>query len=600
MMDDRTGGRTIPPRREQVEGRRTVAVAVVLLMVLSSFGSVQYASDDSDAAPSDSWACRIAVNGTSITTTYSEGGGAFGDTEAVKGYTDENGERTSGSWGYDEDGYGPFGSFYAAFDPKDGNRMVCLLDPDDLTLSVDGEDISGKGYNIMWCLPKIYMSLEDGGRTMVLAGDDSHGGELAPAFTVGGADYDYLALGVYEATCTDGKLGSVSGASPQNFTFLNTYRTEAKANDMADGSMALLWNFHQYQLYRLCSLAVMEDFDSQTRVGYGNCDNDEYPGLSRTGIMDAEGPYHGTAGHNDDGVKLFIENAWGSADEYIDDAWFSDGFWVGQNVDPTSGTSGKTKTALIPNVFGFGTAPYSTDMTVWGFPTEVVDTYIHTEDWDEGTYEVTSGWSTTAPDAIDTLDYGGAVVVGGPSSCDQGVYSGLSFISNGRDNYEAGDGGTRLAFLFSADTEELSVGYEMNGGEPQIGPDGVQKGQGYSISDTVPEKGGCVFMGWSYGGRIYGPGDMIVVEESMILSAVWGHTVTFDLDGGAWDLEDTVAVRSGPYTVPTDIPTRGGSVFGGWMCGDDAVLPGDPIEVDSDVTLRAVWSPHFVPIPDDD
>ncbi len=227
---------------------------------------------DSDATSSDGWACRITMDGTSLVTEYSEGGGDFVPTTAVKGFGDG---KTEGSWKYDEQtGYGPFGSFYAAFDPDNSNEMVCHLNPYNLkeavgggtSVEVDGRTVNISGCNIMWCLPKVYLSVTSSGTgvgTMTMASDESYGGTLAPAFTVGGKDYDYLALGVYEATSDGTKLGSVSGTDPKGGLTLSKYRTQAKANIMPDGSNAQLWNFHQYQLYRLCSLAVMQNFDSQ-------------------------------------------------------------------------------------------------------------------------------------------------------------------------------------------------------------------------------------------------------------------------------------------------------------------------------------------------
>ncbi len=551
------------------------------------------ASGDSEVASSDGWACRITVTGTSLETEYSKGGGDFVSTTAVKGFGDG---KTEGSWGYDEDGYGPFGSFYAAFDPNNGNEMVCHLNPYDLTQSVDGESVKNKGYNIMWCLPKIYISVS--GSTITLASDDSYGGELAPAFTLRdengvSTSYNYFAIGVYEATCDESsRLGSVSGTSPQNSTSLAEYREEAKANEMVEGSVAQLWNFHQYQLYRLCSLAVMENFDSQGQVGWGNCSNRAEPEFSQTGNMDGYGPYFGTAEQNNNGVKLFIENAWGSLFEYVDDAvWWYDtdggGLWAGQNVDPKyewNGDEDKTyytsgKDLVYPyHFYGYGTDP-STEKDCWGLPTKESDS-----------------WSTTAPDYISGANSSWALVVGGHwNNADN---AGLSYLYS-----NDGGGkiifGSRLAFLFAADSAaKLSVKYMDDG--TQMKSDVVQKGQAYTIADSMSMKEGSTFVGWSDGTGMYHPGDSITVEGSITLTAVWGHTVTFNLKGGTWEHGDTVAAQEGTYTVPSTVPTKNGCTFKEWRCGNDAVLPGGTIDLSSDVTLQAVWTSGFVPIIPDD
>ncbi len=562
------------------------AVFAVIIMLSAAF--VPTISEDSDAVSSDSWVCTITQNGTSLTTKYSVGGEELSDTTAVKGFGDG---KTEGSWGYDEDGYGPFGSFYAAFDPNNGNEMVCHLNPYDLTQSVDKESIAGKGYNIMWCLPKIYISVS--GSTITLASDDSYGGELAPAFTLKdengvSTSYNYFALGVYEAT-NDGssRLGSVSGTSPQNSTSLDNYRKEAKANEMVEGSVAQLWNFHQYQLYRLCSLAVMENFDSQGQVGYGNCSGNYF---SQTGNMDVGGPYQGTSGHSDKGVKLFIENAWGSLFEYVDDAWWSEaGLSAGQNLRPEPYATNKTLTTvaagMISGFSGWGTSP-STKIDSWGLPTAKAKEN-----------------SPSAPDWMHSSAAGRALIVGG--NWGAGDLAGLSLLycEYGGSLFERYHFGSRLAFLFDTDSPpKLSVKYMDDG--TQMKSDSVQKGQGYTISDPMSTKEGFTFVGWSHGTELYHPGDSITVVRSITLAAVWdGHTVTFDLKGGTWDRADAAVAEGGVYTVPSAVPTKDGYTFKGWMCGDDSVLPGGTIKLSSDVTLQAVWTSDSIPIipiiPDD-
>ncbi len=591
------------------------AVFAVIIMLSAAF--VPAISEDSDAVSSDSWVCTITQNGTSLTTKYSVGGGELSDTTAIKGFDDERGNRTEGSWGYDEDGYGPFGSFYAAFDPDNSNEIVCHLNPYNLkeavgggtSVEVGGRVVDISGCNIMWCLPKIYISTC--GSTITLASDDSYGGELAPAFTVGGVDYNYLALGVYEATSDGGKLGSVSGETPKNMLWLFNYRAQAKANGMVDGSIAQLWNFYQYQLYRLCSLAVMENFDSQGQAGRGDV---RVGNLPNTGILDVGGPYQGTSWGNSVGVKLFIENVWGSLWEYVDDTvWWNDGgvggLWAGQNVDPKFEHSKdkeyytSDKELVYPYAFnGWGTSP-STDEDCWGLPTRAS--------------AVGSEYGTsTAPDYIYGGDTRRVLVVGGEywyggtdlrhdSQLDIKKYgdaAGLSCLGSAGEGGSSGRG-TRLAFLFTIDpVADVSVKYVDDGAVLQS--DLARKGHKYAISNSIPVKTDFAFVGWSDGTDVYHPGTSIIMGfEDITLTAVWGHTVTFDLKGGTWDRSDTVAAEEGTYTVPSAVPTKSGCTFKEWKCGDDSVLPGGTIELSSDVTLQAVWTSDSIPIipiiPDD-
>ncbi len=109
----------------------------------------------------------------------------------------------------------------------------------------------------------------------------------------------------------------------------------------------------------------------------------------------------------------------------------------------------------------------------------------------------------------------------------------------------------------------------------------------------------------TFGVKIGPNGEVLFMKSNSTLycitQAVKTYTVEFDLNGGKWDLENTIVAESGTYTVPTDTPTRGGYVFKGWKCGNDTVLPGESIELGSDVTLKAVWTFNIIPvIPDDD
>jgi len=653
---------------------KAMAVAAVLLMVISSFALAQGASDDSDAATANSWACRVTVDGNNLTTEYKTGDGAFAPMKAVKGFSDAKGNKTEGGWKYDErTGYGPFGSFYAAFDPANSNKMVCHLNPYNLKQSIDGTDISGKNYNIMWCLPQIYLSTD--GNTLIMASDDSYGGTLAPAFTVGGTSYNYFALGVYEATYDNstGKLGSASGETPKYWFTPTNFRDAAKANEKTDGKV-LLWNFYQYQLYRLCSLAVMDNFDSQGQIGFGNCSNPSYApyGITSTGNWDAEGPYSGTSGANADGVKLFIENAWGSLHEFVDDAYWRVSFniniptytiYAGQNAPENIHEGWRDKspvcswTDTIKFFSTYGASP-SNKLSTWGLPTSLTEDYSATE----------------APDLIRCSDYGTTfLAVGGQWGSGGGAgLTCLNFFNGQESEYH----GTRMAMVFNDNpAAKVTVSYDTDGGS-SISSETVQKGQEYTISSTVPTKGtstfiawwdgganlyvpgetfvmyknttltalwdyyvvlidlgggswtyeyydpaepyfilksgtytipdeiptkdGCTFMGWRSGDDTVRPGETLDVTSNIILTAVWGHEVTFDLNGGRWNLDDAVVAESGTYTVPATAPTKSGCTFDGWRNGYDLVQPGESIELDSDVTLEATWTTNFVPVPDDD
>ncbi len=639
---------------------KIAAVSVVLLMAFSSFTLVQVASDDSDAA-SDSWTCTITINGTSITTKYAKNGSPLSHTTPVSG---NDGNASVGSWGFDsKTGYGPFGSFYAAVDVSTG-KIAYHLDPSDLSKALDGTHISGTGYNIMWVLPTVWMKVTDvtgrGNSTLTMSNERFSGAD-APAHTIDGKVYNYLALGVYEAYDDGSKLYSYSGASPTTWTSLSDFQAHAR-NTGADGGHSMVWNFYQFQLYRICSLAVMENFNSQAQIGFGNVNGS----LTSTGTTMDKGPYYGTVDASTTGEKLFIENVWGNVFDLIGDAYWYYGLYAGQNSVQKSGTKSGLDLTTVTSGLGYyshayGTAPYSTNLDSWGLPT------------------TNDSPGASAPDWFFTASYNTALVVGGSFERNYGGGrdAGISYFgSASHGGFDTG--GTRLAMVFDDDPmAHYTVEYDLDGGagseftdtvvlrgneytipnaEPEktgsefiawwdgganlyepgekiavyenitlkaiwdtyvvlIDLDGgswsytefdpdypffvLERGT-YTIPDEIPTKDGCTFMGWRSEDTTYEPGDQIHVASNAVLTAVWGHEVAFDLDGGRWSLDDTVVAESGTYTVPADVPTKSGCTFDGWKCGNDIVQPGESIELDSDVTLEAAWTTNFVPVPDDD
>ncbi len=540
------------------------------------------------------------MNGSTLVTEYSKDGGDFTSTTAVKGFKDENGDKTEGSWGYDKNtGYGPFGSFYAAFDPAQNNAMIYHLNPYDLTESVDGTDISGKGYNIMWCLPKIYLSVTQGEKgvgTMIMASDASYGGKLAPAFTLidddgRSVEYNYIALGVYEATCIDGRLGSVSGEYPQCDTPLETFRSEAKANGVTDGLLIKLWNFHQWQLYRYCSLAVMDNFDSQGQVGYGNCDNhvSDSP-LSQGGALNGEGPYYGTSGQNDDGVKLFIENVWGSLSEYVDDTWVSGGVWAGQNVNPVNGSQGKTQTE-IGNLAGNAQPPYFTDATLWGLP-------ITVEFDAPGDYFFTDSQYYSD----NTFNAGGA--------SHYGEVAGLNFLNPGL--FEgSGTTGARLAMYFKEDNpigistvkydhsqlisllKEFGYSEELASGLPE-------KATGAGRYDQLEDVAEFRHVGWMVYGKQYAATSEFVDKASHTAVSVWvglpavtyDHSQLIELSGDRYSeagLNNGLEIRG--HDRYEQLPDRAGYTHIGWDVNGKTVDPTATFVTRQSHTAKSLWAP---------
>lgn len=565
---------------EHKNKRKNLAIFAVFLMLASALIIIGE-PEESDAATTD-WKCTVTISNSTITTKYEKGGATLADTTPVNGIS-----QTVGSWGFDENGYGPFNSFYAAFDPATG-KMVCHLNPSNLKQAVDGTDISGKGYNIMWCLPKIYVSVSGSTLTMSSSSAD---GTLASAFTVGGTSYNYLAIGVYEATLNGTVLGSESGTSPKSSTSLADYRTYSK-NAKVEGGVTLLWNYHMYELYRMCSLAVMENFDSQAQVGYGNASGSSY---SQTGQTDGYGPYYGTSSASSVGAKLFIENAWGSLWEYVDDAWWSSGLYAGQNLNPTSDTSNKTKTTVKSGLNGYGKYPYSTQLDSWGLPTST-----------------SSSQSSTAPDYFYSSSSGGALIAGG--AWGNGAHAGLSAL----DSVVGGGSarGSRLAYLFADDSAatptvtfdhsnlanenidatDLTLKMEITDGAkyPDLNVD---------CADSAAITAGWTHIGWEVNGVKYDIGASLASTESHTAKSLWAepkmiimdHSALSSLGGPVTDLPSTKKIVDVTTTYP-DLNSAEYAFYTlgfrhtGWYDADGNFYAiGSPVIQTTSHTVKSAW-----------
>lgn len=350
------------------ESRRKMMAAFAVLLSLAVLFTPVAFDDNSDAAPGDIYTYTISTTGSV------SGTSPIGVSSTTGTWTSLNGTN-SGSWGFNEDGYGPFNSFYAAFDPAQNNRMIGHLDPDDLTRLVDGTSIAGEDYNIMWCLPTVYWSTS--GSSLVLTNDPSSGG-TAYAHTINGHIYEYIGIGVYEASTASVGGSTILMSATDSNPLVNATRATFRdyANNQTintDGEgqngYAMVWNFYQYELYKYCALAVMGSWDSQSVAGLGDTYYDGTPYYTTTGQLDQSGPYAGTKGtsinstYATDSVKVFIENAWGSVYDFVDGIVFSDRqYYIDQSAVPTDATSGTYIThisASLPSS-GWGSSPSTT------------------------------------------------------------------------------------------------------------------------------------------------------------------------------------------------------------------------------------------------
>ena len=258
---------------------------------------------------------------------------------------------------------------------------------------------------------------------------------------------------------------------------------------------AMLWNYYMWQLYKFCGIVVMDDYDSQVAVGNGK----SYMGLYTrdygytTGSLDDDGPYAGTIGnpalngtYHKNPVKLFIENAWGTNEDFIDGVVLHDRrFYVDQSSSPTDTTSGEYVTQLdllLPDTRDFFyVKTVSIDPTTWGigatstsYRNALFDDKNGTNNGD-GTYIIVAG-GLPSPDV--TL------------SDEVGIMAYLLCDVDAKGNHLGG----RIAFVFDDDPGVSStVTFVSNGATYQTQT--VNSGQ-YAVAPADPTLYGYVFKGW--------------------------------------------------------------------------------------------------------
>ena len=364
--------------------------------------------------------------------------------------------------------------YYGVF-ASDGS-LIGELNPNNLTQFVNGTSASSyiTSNNVMWCIPTLYISSTS--TSLTISNDHTTG--IAYAHTIDSYIYEFYGLGVYEGSVLGGKLMSVSGATPTTSTTRSTFRTDA-ANNNVDNGVAMQWNFYQYQLYKYIVLFSGESFDSQGTFGNGNVGGSS---ATTTGTLNTSGMFFGSTSSTTAAVKCYIENAWGSVYEFVDDCVASARvIYAGQNSAASITDTTSNKTSLVTISSSGYPGAISTGASTFGIGT------------------ATGGSSSTC-----TFDYQYSstgtylLIVGGRWY--SGVNAGVSYLSaNNFVSNSGSDLGSRLAYVYDADAASLvttsNITFESNNGaDPTV----VVNNNGSTICvwPSDPVKTGYVFTGW--------------------------------------------------------------------------------------------------------
>ena len=140
-----------------------------------------------------------------------------------------------------------------------------------------------------------------------------------------------------------------------------------------------------------------------------------------------------------------------------------------------------------------------------------------------------------------------------------------------------------------------NVSYDIDGGSGAAPlPQQVLEGAKFTMPQYKGEKEGYDFAGWLYDGKIYSPGDKVIMgEKDIVVLAKWYrvHHVTYDLDGGKGEAPEQPDVREGEsFTIKACTATKDGYWLSGWTYGGLKYREGDSITMgEDDIVLKAVW-----------
>lgn len=256
---------------------------------------------------------------------------------------------TIGSWGYNDDGSSSNillnECFYATFDSS--GVMHQKLNPNDLAEVIatwnDNDKIwegsSGASAiaseDTMFVIPTVYLS--SSATSIKLSGKSTEG--TAYAHTIGGHTYKYLGIGVYESYNNSNVAQSWSGVASTGSVSRPNWRTYSTGKTVSSG-YAMIWNWYQFNLWRIMTIFAMKSFNGQSRIGQGGF---TYNGGVGQGLCNAMGPFAGSStatASASTSVKAFIENPWGYKYEFIDDFIHeyddtTHKVYIGQNAVPT-------------------------------------------------------------------------------------------------------------------------------------------------------------------------------------------------------------------------------------------------------------------------
>lgn len=555
----------------------------------------------------------------------STGGGAYQDVSRI---ATETGFSMNPFWSFNNQGLGPFNTFYAAInittqeyiddgcpEPRisyQAGHIAYVLAPNNLAMTLKGNTFNTDYYNIVLVVPTVYWYSDETNKVLYMTNvkdyfDDSINGKLmAYAHTF----YDktkgkevltsHIGLGVYLSslvTASDvGGSGDVQeymvsqpDRAPAGGKSVNTYNTYTQNLEKLGGSGISsdyqAWNFYQWTLYKMMGYTMLGTKNSQMMLPNGN--QNPYSSIDYTG-KSQDFPIRG--GFN---VSLLIQNPYGPVKwEGLSDVYVSSDrvLHIGNNLNPGdlgSSTSGIINYDISSLSDGW-ISETSAASNLWDLPIASSPTEGKTIDDVE---DYVKGYRGNNSNCV--------VVTGDGWS--RGGMANVVFDTNIKDG--AWYHRSRLVVIF--DSGEATITYKAGEGTGADYQQIFQKGivQRLTPFDSQFEPpSGKEFAGWKYqsGGNTYTVQDQarIAIATDQVFEAIWAQnifTVSFDSNGGS--AVSPQKIMKGGFatdpatTIPPSSPTRAGYILDGWY--SDSLLTSrfdfSTTPIIGDITLHAKW-----------
>ena len=155
--------------------------------------------------------------------------------------------------------------------------------------------------------------------------------------------------------------------------------------------------------------------------------------------------------------------------------------------------------------------------------------------------------------------------------------------------------------------ESYTVKLIANNGTSQEISSSVNKGGNYTLPDcTFNPPSGKEFDAWLVYGQRHKPGDSIQITEDTNVIALWKNkqvtpstvTISFNGNGGEKHMGPVTLSKGSTYYLPdSSFVPPANTTFDAWSVNGERKKPGDPIVVNNDTIVTAIWKSNATPQP---